>query len=480
MSASAAPGVQLRDILLPYDSVHPDIAFCIERLGGNLADVEVNEMISEADIDEMRKKLQPAITLADAVASCEQRLKEQKELSSSPADNFNLLTRLLRSSVPSMYVSEELRHLFDKFSITYAVTPEEQEKIMSQQLEEEENGPVSQRSDSHPTNRHIQRRLEEEDREVAIASSQVEEVAPEDAVDEEGPQAMSADGDDGPRYGVSHQLKLLKIALQANMMRWVQTFPKPEKRVWSKDFDKAETKNVREHIRKWILASGNRVDITLGQTQPKEMTDACVTYMLADDEFPVIDAKTAQVISQEFRSECKAANRRRLKAQNAQDELEEDAQDEDEDGSTTAKKGKQKSGAQSLSKDQGKGNAKGSGHDQGRGKGKRTRRATSNDEDDEDKRPPSKKTRADTSAPYGAAGPECATCFFSLAPCAIVHQPGTYAEQTTHRCESCTSTKTSCRVLCDMCAETANARGRGSGLGSLAFLLTECEDCEFD
>ncbi|KAK6431994.1 hypothetical protein LTR95_011841 [Oleoguttula sp. CCFEE 5521] len=505
-TAPAVPGAGVSAMLLDHEQLHPLVLEMLKKLTtqstaedddavAEEVDQEPYGVLEDADqILLLDPYLQPVSRLVDEIIRARDCLNTST-LNSSGAINFETFARLLRNSMTRTLIPTVLAPLFDAFGLVTEVT--ELEEAASTDL------PTStSASDVHAASgmdvdslqQAMQRRYAEDLREATRHSQNSQSSQPDAAGDPTTLPLAAADTsmtDAGvaPPGGeevtttaapkLSTQLLNLQVATMQQGIRhmlrdWAQTFPTPENRLWPVDFDQDEVNKVKQHIRKWARDEANQVNLDLHK-QPDSKADQVVTAMLADDGFPVDDAKKTDTITSVFRDVCSQIYATNLKSKRQKEEKEKQKAAEEEE--------EEAGGAQTSQIKQ---------------RAKRGKKRALDDDDDEIEdddgaglpdrtaQPwePSLKKKltlgsrgadADEEGQFVGGESECMACFFAGVQCSLKfrNEPGRV-------CDTCVpglASGIACRELCDECKMVGEDAGRASGPEGASFLLNECPDC---
>jgi hypothetical protein len=407
------------------------------------------------------------VVLIDALVESRTEL-EVSELNSSAGMNMENIGRILRNKLPHSIVPGAAAVLFNSFDLsieesnpaslsnttanlaaTREVTSGSLEEVMARRHDEEVNEAIRQ----------------------SQSQSQSQSSQPEESMgrDETGPATdvstatLSLATDQPDEKLLALQVEAVKEALHSMLYNWKASFPRPDTRVWPIDFDNQEIQSVKGYIRKWAREKTNRINLT-SSTQSDTKANECATAMLADDDFPVDDAKVEGVIVGVFREVCRRIYNQQLKNERA-----------------TGKSGKGKKRARDVEEEEEEEGYRDSADSedaemdevQAGEAGGPTERVL---EARRAKKGKSKATEDAGKAQFlEEEGPftECMACFFGGKTCELRH-----LGDTEEMCKDCRNEEVACRVLCAECAMVASDAGRGSGKEGAGFLLEECPLCD--
>ncbi|KAK4569750.1 hypothetical protein LTR86_002719 [Recurvomyces mirabilis] len=466
--------------------IHPSTISMVKKLLGGDAAFKYTELEDEEQIELLNSHLQPVLKLIDDLID----VTETMSLGSSVATNFATLSRLLRNRLPKSPVTAAVRPLFQFFDLTMDTVPADQ--IATATQSEHDQIEAAKQAEMDSLQAEMRRRYEEEQREAEFHSSQPErDVEAMDITENQGALA-------GLREGLLElQINTVQQSLREKLLDWSLTFPPPENRTFPLDFSSDETTKINGYTRKWARNLANKVNHDLPQ-QPDTTINACVTTALADDDFPVEDAKREEIIKQSLKKVCLTIHTAQLKVNRV---AQQKSQAEAEAGGTAGT-----STTRVQMPDAGPAGGPGKGKKRAREEDVEMTGPNMPQYDGPDSQPdfigydgsnsqPGPGNNDDNLTPahgrhaksFKAEGDEatgqaeflddraeCMFCYFNGVTCDLNDN-----DESDKLCGACVSEGVPCRVLCDECKFIAGEHGgRGSGQDGADYLLHVCELCD--
>jgi len=541
ISASAAPvtglGVaddevyiksDLTDILFNYSNLHQTTLNCVHNLNRTLPrnPTDDSEMIDSSSatqaVDEdqaLSVLLQPVAQLINEVIAVKQDMATS--LSSSGAVNLELLARSLRHRLPLTVVPHAAAALFKSFDLAIEVGVPEDPNGTSFTAEASDITTTAQASistldgtmDSTPDYgpsaslytafdntfdgdievRHQQEILES----LRINQHDAADPAsPPTHLGLDGVMDMSAAEQSAAVPRLRHEVDVIQEALFLYIRDWMTELPPPAVRQWPNDFSRDEIVEVKTHLKKWMRDPVNGVNLDLPY-QPDTKAEEAAKAMMADDKFPVADAKKTEWMQRLFRGEAsliytgslrnKAGQARagiddpdrirsqagwgRKRGKHAKDVPMPVGNVDDDDGNYGDDDYAEQEGSSSKGKKRSRTDKEAMGvSGPAPSKKQKQQKQQQKQQQNQQQKQQQKQT---SSQDYGHSGTECMACFFAGVPCELSRR-----NDPDRLCGNCFIERMPCRVLCGTCAATANSAGRGRG-ASDDFLWSECTECDW-